>query len=77
MVLRSEGKGLGMSKGIITAIDLHFRNFKNFLLTRKNFNDFVKVKVHLIHRKQVPLLHNTVLILYYEGDGLVDVYIHI
>ena len=27
--------------------------------------------VHLIHREQVPLLHNAVLILWYEGDGLV------
>ena len=27
--------------------------------------------VHLIHRKQVPLLHNTVFILCDEGDGLV------
>ena len=29
--------------------------------------------VHLIHRKRVPLLHNTVLILCDEGDGLVAV----
>ena len=27
--------------------------------------------VHLIHRKWAPLLHNTVLILCDEGDGLV------
>ena len=27
--------------------------------------------VHLIHRKRVPLLHNSVLILCDEGDGLV------
>ena len=26
--------------------------------------------VHLIHREQVPLLHNAVLTLWYEGDGL-------
>ena len=29
--------------------------------------------VHLIHRKRVPLLHNTILILCVEGDGLVAV----
>ena len=29
--------------------------------------------VHLIHRKWVPLLHNTVMILCDEGDGLVAV----
>ena len=29
--------------------------------------------VHLIHRKRVPLLHSTVLILCDEGDGLVAV----
>ena len=29
--------------------------------------------VHLIHRKRVPLLHNTVLILCNEGDGLMAV----
>ena len=33
--------------------------------------------VHLIHRKRVPLLHNTVLILCDEGDGLVAVYIYL
>ena len=39
-------------------------------LVRKN-NDFAEFKVHLIHRKQVPLLHNTVMILCDEGAGLV------
>ena len=34
-------------------------------------------KVHLIHRKQVPLFHNTVLILCDEGDGLVAVFLKI
>ena len=33
-------------------------------------NDFIERKVHLIHRKQIPLLHNTVLILFYEGARL-------
>ena len=42
------------------------------VLVRKN-NNFVEFKVHLIHRKQVPLLHNTVLILCYEGAGLVAI----
>ena len=36
-------------------------HFLNFVLVRKN-NDLAEFKVHLIHRKQVPLLHNTVLI---------------
>ena len=45
--------------------------FLKFSIDKKKNNDFVKVKVHLIHRKRVPLLHNTVLILYYEGDGCV------
>ena len=44
-------------------IVLLFQNSKN--------NNFVEFKVHLIHGKQVPLIHNTVvLILCYEGDGL-------
>ena len=34
---------------------------------------FAELKVHLIHRKQVPLLHNTVLILCDEGGGFVAV----
>ena len=29
--------------------------------------------VHLIHRKQIPLLYNTALVLCYEGDVLVGV----
>ena len=35
---------------------------------------FAELKVHLIHRKQVPLLHNTVLILCDEGAALVAVH---
>ena len=58
-----------MSKVHIKAIEKHFRIFK---FVRKN-NDFDEFKVLLIHRKQVPLLHNTVLILCDEGDGLVAV----
>ena len=42
------------------------------VFVRKN-NDFAEIYVPLIHRKQVPLLHNTVLILCDEGDGLVAV----
>ena len=45
---------------------------RNQKLTRKN-NNFTEFKVHLIHRKQDPLLHYTVMILCYEGDGLVGV----
>ena len=44
-------------------------DFYNFILVRKN-NDFAEFKVHLIHRKHAPLLHNTVLILCDEGAGL-------
>ena len=41
-------------------------------MCREN-NDFAEFMVHLIHRKRVPLLYNTVLILCDEGDGLVAV----
>ena len=34
----------------------------------KIINNFIEFKLHLIHWKQVPLLHT---ILCYEGDGLV------
>ena len=61
-----------MSKVHIKAIEKHFRIFKFLYLLEKN-NDFAEIKVPLIHRKQVPLLHNTVLILCDEGDGLVAV----
>ena len=43
-----------------------------FVFVRKN-SDFTEFNVPLIHRKQVPLLHNTVLILCDEGSGLVTV----
>ena len=49
-----------------------FSDFQNFVLDRKN-NDFAECEVHLVHRKQVPLLHNTVLILCDEGAGLLAV----
>ena len=52
----------------VNAIDKHFRISE--ILVRKK-NDFAEFKVHFIHRKQVPLLHNTVLILCDEGAGLV------
>ena len=44
-------------------------------MLREN-NNFAEFMVHLIHRKQIPLLHNTVLILCDEGDGLVAVNIY-
>ena len=46
----------------------------NLLITLK-INDCIEFMIHLIHRKQlhIPLLHNTVLILFDEGDGLVGV----
>ena len=53
-----------------------FSDFKNVVLVRKN-NNFDQFKVHLIHRKQVPLLHNTLLILCNEGAGLVAVISHL
>ena len=37
-----------------------FSDFKNFALLREN-NDFAEFMVQFIHRKRVPLLHNTVL----------------
>ena len=49
-----------------------FSDFYNFVFFREN-NDFAEFKVHLIHRKRVPLLRNTVLILRYEEDGLAAV----
>ena len=49
-----------------------FSDFKNVVLLGEN-KDFAEFMVHLIHRKRVPLLHNTVLILCDEGDGLVAV----
>ena len=49
-----------------------FSDFYNFVLFREN-NDIAEIMVHLIHRKWVHLLHNTVLILCDEGDGLVAV----
>ena len=49
-----------------------FLDFLNFVSIIKIYG-FAEFKVHLIHRKQVPLLHSTVLILCDEGDGLVAV----
>ena len=49
-----------------------FSDFLNFVFLREN-NNFAEFMVHLIHRKRVPLLHNIVLILCDEGDGLVVV----
>ena len=61
-----------MSKGTHQGHRIAFLDFLIFLFVRKN-NDFAEFKVHLIHRKHVPLLHNTLLILCDEGDGLVAV----
>ena len=47
-----------------------FGNLK-FSIDNKN-NDFVEFKAHLIHRKHVPLLHNTEVILCYKRDGIVQ-----
>ena len=58
----------GMSKVNTKSIEKHFRIFK-MLYFREN-NDFAESIAHLIHRKWVPLLYNTVLILCDEGDGL-------
>ena len=49
-----------------------FSDILNFILFRAN-NDFAEFMVHLIHRKRVPLLHNTVMILCDEGDEMVAV----
>ena len=40
-----------------------FSDFYKFVfnLVRK-YNDFAEFKAHLIHRKELPILHNTVLI---------------
>ena len=43
-----------------------------FVFVRK-ISDFAEFKVHLTHRKQVPRLHNIVLIFCDEGAGLVAV----
>ena len=55
----------------IKAIQYHFRIYK-ICIDYKN-NGYAEFKVHLIHRKQVPLLHNTVLIWCDDWDGLVGV----
>ena len=47
--------------------------FLNFCFDQEKKNNIAEFKVHLIHRKQVPLLHNTVLILCNEGAGSVAV----
>ena len=47
-----------------------FGFLKMLYCLEKNY-DFAEFIVHLIHRKRVPALHNTVLILCDEGDGLV------
>ena len=46
------------------------KHLRIFVLELKKSNSFGEFKVHLIHRKPDPLLHNTVLILCDEGAGL-------
>ena len=72
---------IGMCQGTLFKVCLSSTQTSNsifglqkFVLVWKN-KDFTEFKVHLIHRKQVPLLHNTVLILCNEGAGLVAVYV--
>ena len=65
-----------MSKVHIKAIEKHFWIFK-LLYLLENITIWLDLKVPFIHRKQVPLLHNTLLILCDEGDGLVAVIIYI
>ena len=62
----------GMSKVHIKAIKQHFR-ISEILYQFEKTNDLVEFKVHLIHRKQAPLLHNTVLIVCNERAGLVAI----
>ena len=57
-----------MSKVDTKAIEKHFRISETLYWLEKT-----EFKVHLIHKEHVPLLHNTVLILCYEGAGLVAV----
>ena len=54
----------------------HLKAFSDcyFLYLLEKNNDFAELKVPHIFRKQVPLLHNTVLILSEEGAGLVAVF---
>ena len=42
--------------------------FLKFATDEKKINNFIEFKVHLIHSKQVPLLHTT--ILSYAMNGL-------
>ena len=50
--------------------------FLRLCIDYKKNDGFAEFKIHLIHRKQVTLLHITVLILCDEGDGLVAVPYH-
>ena len=59
-------------KGTHQGHRIEFSDFKFFVFVRK-YSDFAEIIAPLIHRKQVPLLHNMVLILCNEGAGLVAV----
>ena len=48
--------------GQIRGYHIALSDFKNWLLTTTKNNNFIEFKVHLIHSKQVHLLHNAVLI---------------
>ena len=51
----------------------HGYRILKFSMDKKN-NNFIEFKVHLIHSKQIPHPHNTVLlILWFEGDVLMGV----
>ena len=56
----------------MSTVNTKMFGFIEFVLFREN-NEFAEFMVHLIHRKRVPLLHNTVLILCDEGVGLLAV----
>ena len=54
----------------LSTLDIKAIRFLKCCIGKKN-NHFAEFKAHLIHWKQVSLLHNTVLILWDEGAGLV------
>ena len=58
------------SLSYVKVIEKHFR-ISEILYWFEKTNHFAEFNVHLIHKKQVPLLHNTVLILCNEGVGSV------
>ena len=59
--LYARGHNLRYIEGKHQGHRIAFSDFYFFVLFREN-NDFAECMVYRIHRKQVPLLHNTVLI---------------